>query len=104
MEASYEELLDPAFYQNQQREDFLQIKLTNRSVIPNLMNTLRGIYPRILGLERTAGIERSTEIKQTESQSPEQVMADFFYEMTQEKLTKQQSQWLEDSLGAQNQE
>lgn len=104
LEASYEELLDPAFYQNQQREDFLQIKLTNRGVIPNLMNTLRGIYPRLLGLERTAGIERSTEIKQTESQSPEQVMADFFYEMTQEKLTKQQSQWLEDSLGAQNQE
>ena len=45
LEAAYEELLDPVFYQKQQREDFLQIKLTNRGVIPNLMNTLRGIYP-----------------------------------------------------------
>ena len=104
LEAAYEELLDPVFYQKQQREDFLQIKLTNRGVIPNLMNTLRGIYPRILGLERTAGLERPTEIQLKESQSPEQVMQDFFYEMTQERLTKQQTQWLEASLEAQSKE
>ena len=40
-----------------------------------------------------AGLERPTEIQLRESQSPEQVMQDFFYEMTQERLTKQQTQW-----------
>lgn len=105
LKASYEELLDPAFYQNQQREDFLQIQLTNRGIIPNLMNTLREIYPRILGLERVAGVNRqqvATTLRKM--QSPEELMGTFFEEMTGEKLTKRQTEWLNESLSAQNQE
>lgn len=104
LKASYDELLDPAFYQKQQREDFLQIQLTDRGIIPNLMNTLRGIYPRILGLERLAGVERQQVASSVrKNQSPEELMETFFAEMTGEELTERQVGWLAESLSDQNQ-
>lgn len=63
--ASFKELLDPSFYHTINRENYLQIYLKDRAVIPNMMNQLRAIYPRILGVERVNGRHRSTSKRQT---------------------------------------
>lgn len=102
--ASYEELMDPAFYHQVQREAFLQIRLTDRSVIPNLMNQLREIYPRILEIQRVNGLQKSQRIAefQKRSLSPKMIVEDFFQEMTEEALTEKQTQWLQQGLQAAN--
>lgn len=98
--AEYDQLLNPDFYQSVGREDFLQIKLTDRAVIPNLMNTLRGIYPRILGVERVSGVtkvqQKAAELPQ--ERNPEALVQDFFAEMTGETLSNQQQEWLREAL------
>lgn len=58
--AEFRQLLDPDFYQKIDRESYIQINLTDRTIIPNMMNQLRAIYPRILGVERTSGRQQLT--------------------------------------------
>lgn len=103
--ASYAELLDPTFYNQIRREDFWQIKLTDRAVIPNLMNTLRGIYPRILGVERVSGVGVSNKALVNQSQlpqerKPQELVTDFFIEMTGEELSSPQLDWLQKAFTA----
>lgn len=102
---AYADLMDPAFYHQAPREDFLQIQLTDRSVIPNLMNQLRQIYPRILGVQRLNGLakEASYQKFQDRSSSPQVIVADFFTEMTGEELTENQRAWLAEGLQADKQ-
>lgn len=100
--ASFQDLLSPAFYEGFQREDFLAILLEDRGVIPNLMNQLRPIYPRILQVERLQGRENQNvtheKIKALQQKSPLQLTEDFFAEVTQEELTSRQQQWIEKEL------
>lgn len=100
--ASYEELLTPAFYQKIAREDFLHIQLTDRGVIPNLMNQLRVIYPRLLGIERVNPLESKAQLTQLKKRAntPKKVVSDFFAEMTNEDLTANQEKWLAKGLQA----
>ena len=48
LKASFAQLLEPDFYQTLDRKAFWQILLTDRAVIPNMMNQLREVYPYIL--------------------------------------------------------
>lgn len=103
--ASYAELLEPDFYNEISREDFLQIKLTDRAVIPNLMNTLRRLYPRILGVERVSGVGVSSSALVNQSQmpqarKPQELVTDFFTEMTGEELSEAQVGWLQAAFAA----
>ena len=52
IEGRMEELLDPAFYQNQQAEDYLKITLLDDGAVLDPMNRLRQVYPNVLHLER----------------------------------------------------
>lgn len=101
MEASFAELIDPAFYQTVEREHFWQIQLTDRAVIPNMMNQLREIYPNILTVERVNGHESQTiqRLKKREQQ-PQKLVHTFFEEITGEELTKNQENWLQEGLQA----
>jgi exonuclease SbcD len=47
-----EELLDPAFYQSQKRDDYLKITLNDEGALIDPINRLRQIYPNVLHLER----------------------------------------------------
>ncbi|MEG0122138.1 exonuclease SbcCD subunit D [Enterococcus sp.] len=100
--ASYEELLVPEFYQSIPREDFLQIQLTNRGVIPNLMNQLRNIYPRLLGIERLNQVQRENQLEKVKKRAdvPAEIVTEFFAEMTSETLTTSQEDWLAKGLQA----
>jgi exonuclease SbcD len=92
--ASFAELLSPAFYQQIDREAFLHFTLTDRAVIPNMMNQLRRVYPRILSVERQNGRVVKKKSQTIKSDNPQQVIQQFYQEMTGEPLNEQQQKWL----------
>lgn len=104
LHASFEELLDPAFYGSIERENYLSILLEDRSVIPNLMNQLRQVYPRIIQVQRRNGYEAAVENRlQAESlkeKSPIDLTEEFFTDVSQTELSPQQKQWIENGLQA----
>lgn len=100
LQASFAQLIDPAFYQKLNRQHFWQFQLTDRSIIPNMMNQLRAIYPRILGVTRVNGRNDTAQLQKLKKRknSPQQMLQDFFVEITGEKLTDHQRQWLDEGL------
>lgn len=100
--ASFAELTDPKFYQALKREDFWHFTLTDRAVIPNMMNQLRQIYPFILSVDRLGGQTSlpMAPLKKIKQKSPEKLAQTFFTEMTGDALTPQQSNWLKAGLVA----
>ncbi|MBM7712486.1 exonuclease SbcCD subunit D [Enterococcus xiangfangensis] len=102
LQASFSELLAPDFYNAVNREDYLSILLEDRAVIPNLMNQLRQVYPRIIQVERANGFETavSTRLKaeNIKEKSPIALTEDFFTEVAQTDLTTQQKKWIEMGL------
>lgn len=102
LQASFAELLDPAYYSTINRDNYLSILLEDRAVIPNLMNQLRQVYPRIIQVGRANGYDTSVETRlKTENiqeKSPVTLTEDFFTEVSQEELTEQQKEWIEQGL------
>lgn len=102
IEGSFTDLISPAFYESIRKEDFLHVKLTDRAVIPNMMNQLRQIYPRIIGVERLYGREEHNENKTVKTElktlAPKQLVEQFFSEVTGEELTAQQQDWIKENL------
>ncbi|MHC5374017.1 exonuclease SbcCD subunit D [Enterococcus sp. LJL120] len=104
IEASFEELLSPIFYQSVEREDYLDILLTDRGIIPNMMNQLRQVYPRILGVSRVNGRESAelqTDFKAVRRLAPEKLVDNFFQEVTGETMTAAQTELVADVLSTQ---
>ena len=99
-EASFAELTDPVIYHSLDREAFWHFEITDRAVIPNMMNQLRAIYPYVLTVERKNGhdVVRQVTKKRAKTLAPIVVLQDFFKEMTGENLTPTQSEWLETGL------
>lgn len=104
IQASFTELLNPAFYSTIDREAYLSILLEDRAVIPNLMNQLRQVYPRIIQVERANGFETAmtTRLKKEniKEKSPIALTKDFFAEVSQDELTMKQEKWVEEGLHA----
>lgn len=99
MEASFAELMDPNFYQKIEREHFWHILLTDRAIIPNMMNQLRAIYPNILTVERVNGHEtQAIKVLKKRVEKPQKVVSSFFEEITGNHLTQQQATWLAEGL------
>ncbi|ALS01255.1 exonuclease sbcCD subunit D [Enterococcus silesiacus] len=102
IEGSFKELTAQAFYTSIDRENYLQIQLTDRAVIPNMMNQLRQIYPRVIGVERLFGREerqkKSETKKSIKTLAPTELVDQFFSEVTGEALTQQQQTWIKDNL------
>ncbi|MDT2827960.1 MAG: exonuclease SbcCD subunit D [Enterococcus viikkiensis] len=102
LQASFEELLDPVYYGKVEREDYLSILLADRAVIPNLMNQLRQVYPRIIQVQRLNGYETAVEnrlkAKSLKAYSPILLTEEFFTEVSQTELSPQQKQWVEEGL------
>ena len=65
-----------------------------------MMNQLRQIYPRILGIERANGRAEQTKRKRKvlEMKAPQKLAEAFFSEMTEEQLTANQEKWLGETL------
>ena len=85
-----------------ERENYLSILLEDQAVIPNLMNQLRQVYPRIIQVERINGYEAENisrlSQKQLTEKSPIALTEEFFTEVAQSELTSRQKKWIEDGL------
>ncbi|MBP2099257.1 exonuclease SbcCD subunit D [Enterococcus rivorum] len=108
LQGSFSELTDQTFYENLNRNDYIHIQLTDRAVISNMMNRLRQVYPRIIGVERLYGrdnpINKNSVKPSLKKLAPLELVEQFFEEVTHEKLTSQQVKWVEDSLKSIHQE
>lgn len=102
IKGSFVELTEQKFYEKLDKNDYIHIQLMDRAVIPNMMNRLRQIYPRIIGVERLYGRENPSYEKQTSDSikklAPFELIEQFFKEVTEEELTDQQIKWVEESL------
>ncbi|MBO0440434.1 exonuclease SbcCD subunit D [Candidatus Enterococcus ikei] len=102
IEGSFKQLIAPDYYEAINREDYLHIQLTDRAVIPNMMNQLRQIYPRVIGVERLYGREeqqkKTENKKEIKALAPTELVDQFFSEVTGERLTKQQEDWIKENL------
>lgn len=104
---TFQELMSASFYEQENRQDYIHIQLTDRSIIPNMMNQLRQVYPRIIGVERLNGREKkipSHEDQQLQQQTPAELIAQFFKEVMKEPMTEQQSGWIKETLATIHQE
>lgn len=106
--ASFAELLDPDYYTTIEREDYLALLLEDRAVIPNLMNRLRQVYPRIIQVERVNGyqtaVEKHIKAKNLKEKSPIDLAEEFFCEVSQNDMTSLQKEWIEMGLHKLNKE
>ena len=104
IEGSFKELTAQEFYESMNRENYLHIQLTDRAVIPNMMNQLRQIYPRVIGVERLFGreeqLKKNEAKKEIKALSPTELVDQFFSEVTGEELTPLQQVWINDNLAA----
>lgn len=104
LEESFETLMSPSYYSDINREDYIGIRLTNKEIIPNVMNQLRSVYPRIIQLERAHGrtsqemtVLASSDLRKKD---PVTLFADFFETAVERPLTEQQKGWLEEEYTA----
>ena len=95
---SFAEVTDPVFYETQEREDYLEITLTDDSEVPGAFSRLRSIYPNLLSL-RYEGTERSFDpsgitVKDLEETDPFDFVAGFFRDQTGKDLKPEQEDLL----------
>lgn len=102
IEASFEELTSPEFYEGMNREDYVAISLTDTAIIPNALNELRKIYPFIISLERANNEMKQLSLDKNSEKiaklKPEALIADYFKEVTDKELSNQQKEWLNEAI------
>lgn len=96
--ASFNELLTQP--KAELKAAFLQIRLEDRALIPNMMNQLRQVYPYILEVTRLNGRETTEKPIDTtlRSLAPKEQVARFFQQTTGEELLDSQQAWLSKGL------
>ncbi|MFD1485114.1 exonuclease SbcCD subunit D [Lacticaseibacillus baoqingensis] len=98
-------LADPDYYQSLDREAYTAITLTDTQVIPNVMASLRAIFPRVISLDRAHGVRLAkTPQVQAAKLGPLPLLADFYQVTTGTALTAQQKTWAKQALAASQQE
>ncbi|MFT8836412.1 exonuclease SbcCD subunit D [Liquorilactobacillus satsumensis] len=99
LQGSYQELTTPEYYKQVAATDYVGLQLTDKAVIPNVINNLRGFYPRIINLERTAKAAAPQAKDQEKLDlSPIQLLQRFFTEMTDSQISSSQLKWARESL------
>lgn len=105
---SFETLTSPSFYETINREDYLAISLTDTTIIFNALQELRLIYPFIISLDRATKDKKEDNLNETTQQmktlKPEDIMANYFEEVTGKELSTQQKMWLDELMIENNRE
>lgn len=98
----YDELMSREFYQSFGREDFCYITLTDDEDIPNVMQKLRTVYPRIVQLSydnsRTRKISMVTAAAQTDTKTPYELFSALFAEQNGCGLSPEQEEYVRELI------
>lgn len=91
---TYLELTAREYYQGTNREDYLQITLTDEEDVPDAMRKLQVIYPNLMKLEydnvRTRSSRVLEEIQEIEQKSPLELFAEFYEQQNNQPMSKEQ--------------
>lgn len=100
LEESMVTLIDHQFAKQYSPDDYYAIKLCDRDIIPDVMNRLRKYYPKIVSLGRKYGFAnpRERQRRVDTKLSPAKQFADFFQETVGKKLSRGQSQIVNETL------
>ncbi|WP_242363416.1 exonuclease SbcCD subunit D [Limosilactobacillus antri] len=98
LKGSFRELVASA--KGKPATDFYDIELTDRERIPDVLNKLRMVYPKIVSLHRTHQARQLAlnRQKQRLAASPLDLLSDFYSQTTGSKLSSEQRRWAEEAL------
>ncbi|WP_050614894.1 exonuclease SbcCD subunit D [Bacillus testis] len=90
----FDELLDPAFYSSQKREDYLKVTLLDHGSIIDPIHKLRQVYPRVMHLERKWDLsdqknKKSFTVKKDRNMSELQLFENFYEQMTDREFDEE---------------
>ena len=100
LQESFETLTSPEFYRQVDDDQFVAIRLTDKEIIPNVMNRLREFYPRVISFQRQNGRnaisqESGRKIKKL---SPLEMLETFYHEATGDELSSIQKKFAKEEL------
>lgn len=99
LRGSYLEVTAPSFYQGMNREDYIQVTLTDEEDVPDGMQKLRVIYPNLMRLEydnRRTREERTVDAAADAEQKSELELFEEFYELqNNQPMSEQQRAFAE---------
>lgn len=100
LQESFETLTSPEFYRQVDDDQFVAIRLTDKEIIPNVMNRLREFYPRIISFQRQNGRNAITQEsgRKIKKLSPLEMLETFYHEATGDKLSSVQQKFAKEEL------
>lgn len=96
------ELISSDFYEKIDKDSYVQITLFDENDVPNAFGRLAVIYPNLMQLKydnkRTRESGEIVDSAESLSLSPENLFAQFYEEMNQQPLTKEQAEYMQDKI------
>lgn len=99
LRGTYLELTDRSFYRDMNREDYIQVTLTDEDDVPDGLQKLRVIYPNIMQLlydnQRTKTIQEVDAAQAVEKKTEIELFYEFYELQNNQPMTKQQKDFAE---------
>lgn len=99
LRGTYLELTDRSFYRNMNREDYIQVTLTDEDDVPDGLQKLRVIYPNIMQLlydnQRTKTTQEVDAAQAVEKKTEIELFYEFYELQNNQPMTKQQKNFAE---------
>lgn len=99
LRGTYLELTDRSFYRDMNREDYIQVTLTDEDDVPDSLQKLRVIYPNIMQLlydnQRTKTTQEVDAAQAVEKKTEIELFYEFYELQNNQPMTKQQKDFAE---------
>ena len=99
LRGTYLELTDRSFYRDMNREDYIQVTLTDEDNVPDGLQKLRVIYPNIMQLlydnQRTKTTQEVDAAQAVEKKTEMELFFEFYELQNNQPMTKQQKDFAE---------
>lgn len=99
LRGTYLELTDRSFYRDMNREDYIQVTLTDEDDVPDGLQKLRVIYPNIMQLlydnQRTKTTQEVDAAQAVEKKTEIELFCEFYELQNNQPMTKQQKDFAE---------
>ena len=99
LRGTYLELTDRSFYRDMNREDYIQVTLTDEDDVPDGLQKLRVIYPNIMQLlydnQRTKATQEVDAAQAVEKKTEMELFYEFYELQNNQPMTKQQKDFAE---------